>query len=186
MQRLFIGIELSKQTKLLLNGLSVNLAGGIENAKWVRQENIHMTLKFLGNTPDEKTEAIKQVLQNVAARFRKFSFTLDEPGCFPREDRATVIWVGVRFGASELIELARVIDMVLADIGFKTEKRLFKPHVTLARIKTPTPVNNVFADTDVSEIIGHVVNVAALTVFKSTLSPKGAHYDVLARIPLSP
>lgn len=186
MPHLFIGIELSHQTKLVLKNLSINLADRIDGARWTPQENMHLTLKFLGETPISKLDEVEKVLYESTAHFRKFSFTLDKPGFFPGEKRAKIIWVGVRFGASELIELANAINDGLAGIGFEKDIKPFKPHITIARIKAPKQPDNAFGNIDISNILGHVVNMGAITIFESTLTSKGALYNAIARIPLRP
>jgi 2'-5' RNA ligase len=157
----------------------------IDNAKWIPRENMHITVKFLGDTPDTKIAPIETVLREVAEHFRRFSITLDKPGCFPRPEKANVLWVGLRFGAHELEELAKAVDLALSKLGYATEKRPFQPHITIARIKTPSNVCRLFDNLDYSAIKGNVVNIPALTIFKSVLSPKGAKYEVLNRVMLS-
>jgi 2'-5' RNA ligase len=185
MPRLFVGVELSDQVRLLLEHLSKQMSEHVDDAKWIPRENMHITVKFLGDTPDAKIEAIKTVLYEVAERFRRFSITLDKPGCFPKPEKANVLWVGLRFGASELEALAKEVDASLSKLGYDTEKRAFRPHITVARIKTPANVCQLFDNLDYSAIKGSVVNISALTLFKSVLSPKGAKYEVISRVPLS-
>lgn len=186
MPRLFIGVELSTQTKLLLNNIALDLSNNFRDLKLVQQDNLHLTLKFLGDTQESKLVAIISTLREVAKIFRKFSFTLDAPGCFPKANNATVFWIGVRHGFSELSELAKEIDIALGNIGFHEENKPFKPHITIARMKKPTAIHNAFNEIDISEVHGRVVNVTALTIFKSTLSAKGAIYEVIEKISLNP
>ncbi|MBI4733612.1 MAG: RNA 2',3'-cyclic phosphodiesterase, partial [Rubrobacteridae bacterium] len=181
-----LGIELSPQTRTLLECLMQELSADISNTKWISKDNLHLTLKFLGDTPNTKQPLIEETTREAISGFRKFSATLDKPGSFPNENKARVIWVGIRFGAAELISLAGKIDQYLIEHGFQTENKPFKPHITLARIKTPIPVGAALHKIDTADISGHVINVSAVTIFESTLSKQGAKYEIVSRIPLKP
>ncbi len=81
----------------------------VDGARWVAPENIHLTLKFLGTTSDDKLDEIAAAIEETVSNFRKFYFSLDGLGAFPSTKRARVIWVGVHHGANELIGLSKAI-----------------------------------------------------------------------------
>lgn len=103
--------------------------------KWVEPERIHLTLRFLGNTPVDQVEPIGTVLDTVAAANAPFSLSLDRLGCFPNERRPRVIWVGLKGDVHALQTLKAALDKALAPLGWEPEERRFHAHLTLGRVK---------------------------------------------------
>jgi len=169
----------------MLHGISTELMDKIENARWVSQGNIHLTLKFLGSTPEENLDDIENAVREAVSGFRKFYFSLGGLGTFPNARRARVVWVGINHGASELVELSQTIDKALTPLGFEPESKEFKPHITLARIKTPKSIEAALSEFKDDSFTGRLVNVDGVTIFKSTLKRTGAEYESLRYIPLS-
>lgn len=157
----------------------------IEDARWVSQGNIHLTLKFLGSTPEEKLDDIENAVSEAVHGFRKFFFSLGDMGAFPSARRARVIWIGVHHSASELVELSKTIEEALVPLGFEPENKEFKPHLTLARIKVPKSIEDVLSEFQDDTFTGRIVNVDGITIFKSTLKRTGAEYESIRYIPLS-
>lgn len=184
--RLFIGVELPGDVKRLLNDVSSSLKDQVPGARWVRPDNIHLTLKFLGSTPEDKLDDIVAALEGVVEDFRKFYFSLGEVGGFPSKKRARVLWVGVQHGAAELIALSKAIEDALAPLGFEREKREPTPHITIARINQPKSVEQAVAEIDLATCAGRLVNVDSLTIFQSRLKRSGAEYTPLRQISLNP
>lgn len=156
----------------------------IDGARWVAPENIHLTLKFLGATPDDKLDEIEAAVEKAVSGFRKFYFSLDELGAFPSAKRARVIWVGIHHGANELIELSKAIENAMAPLGFEPENKAFKPHITLARIKNPKPIEAALSKVPAEGFSGRVINVDGVVIFESHLKRTGAEYEPARFIPL--
>jgi 2'-5' RNA ligase len=147
------------------------------SVKWVKKENLHITLKFLGET-DKKT-AIEDKMKEIAEEFSSFNVSLRKIGAFPSSKRAKILWVGVEEGMEELIELFSTIENKLSPLGFEKEVRKFTPHITFARVKKgnyslPEQIDFSFDSFPVNEV----------ALFKSTLTPKGPIYEILSSIPL--
>ena len=145
--------------------------------KWVEKENLHITLKFLGET-DKKTD-IEKKIKEIENRFSPFEVSLKDIGAFPTPKRARILWIGVEEGMEKLCELFKAIDNKTAELGFEEETRKFTPHITFARVKKekyslPENINFSFDPFPVNEVV----------LFKSTLTPKGAIYESLSKIPL--
>lgn len=187
MLRLFIGIDLPLQIKHMLNDIETDLKSQLgDTARWVSKDNIHLTLKFLGDTPEDKVDEIEASIEHAVQNFRKFYFTLGGMGAFPTVRQARVIWVGVHHGAPEIVELSKAIEKALGRIGFKSELKAFKPHITLARLKMPKPVESALSSVSPDIFPGRVINVDGITIFESHLKPTGAEYTTLRYINLSP
>jgi RNA 2',3'-cyclic 3'-phosphodiesterase len=106
---------------------------GGNDVRWVRLESLHVTLRFLGPTPDEQLAGVGEAVRNVAAGGQPFDVQLARAGAFPHPDRPRVLWIGVTDGATELSDLALALNSSLARQGWPVDERAFRPHLTLAR-----------------------------------------------------
>jgi RNA 2',3'-cyclic 3'-phosphodiesterase len=103
--------------------------------RWARPENVHLTLKFLGDVREEALDGLSAALGEVCARHAPFDAALVGLGAFPSARRARVLWAGVDAGSDQLRSLAADVDAALAPLGFEREKRPYVPHLTLGRIR---------------------------------------------------
>lgn len=186
--RLFIGIELDEKVRAsaaaIAHSLKRRLARRID-ARWVPSENLHITLWFIGNVPDERADAI---LRAVDRPFATGSFDLHIAGlgAFPASGAPRVFWLGVRSGAESLAHLYAQLAAWLQPMGFEPERRPYSAHLTIARVREMrgrdyaglrTLLGGMAADAGTCRI-------QAVTVFRSHLSPKGATYEAVLRVPL--
>ena len=183
--RLFIAIELSSEIRKNLGKLIDLLKTKGEGVKWVNPENIHLTLKFLGETPPSKIQEITDSLKKSAKKFSSFSLSVKGTGCFPSEKKPPrVLWVGVEHN-DYLDEFQKEIEMNLKKIGFPEEGRKFIPHLTLGRVKSPIKLGSIKEELKkYEEKFFGKVRVNEVVLFQSILKPEGAEYIPLARISL--
>lgn len=106
------------------------------HASWVKPGNIHLTLKFLGDTDPDRIPGIQYTLTETLASYTRFQLLLDSVGVFPDTKNPRVLWLGLKDGEGALKTLQTDIEKALESIGFPKEQRPFSPHVTLARIKS--------------------------------------------------
>ncbi|MDD5428026.1 MAG: RNA 2',3'-cyclic phosphodiesterase [Candidatus Omnitrophica bacterium] len=180
--RTFVAIELSEDIKSALDQVESHLKYSGADVKWVAKENIHLTLKFLGEIDEAKCEKVKSILDTIAKSTKPFEISLKDIGAFPNIDHPKVIWVGLDKGAVESIELAGKIDSELAKIGFEKETRPFTAHLTIGRVRSP---KNKQAMKE--KITGYQLPAAStphfsagtLTLFQSKLTPSGSIYTKL-------
>lgn len=144
------------------------------NVKWVDKDNLHLTLKFLGEVEELKSESVKAKLGNIAQRFTNFSFTYQGISAFPNKRRAKVIFVAVKDG-EKIIELMKIIDNDLSTLGFNREKS-YVPHLTLGRARVPLDISH--SDVNFSPL---TVNASGLSLIKSTLTRYGPIYEVISQ-----
>jgi 2'-5' RNA ligase len=177
MVRLFVGVELPEDICERLASLS----GGVPGARWVPAENIHLTLRFIGEVDGGEAEDIFHALR--AVRPRRFDLTLSGVGHFDKGDDVRQLWVGVERNA-ELFALRDRIESVLVRQGLEPEGRRFTPHVTLARLRD-TPLHRV------STFLAHnslfragPIPVDHFTLFSSYLQGSGPIYTAEAEYPL--
>ena len=160
------------------------LKPSLDGARWVSPHNVHLTLKFLGPTTAEQINDVTSAIEQGSMGFRKFSFSLGDLGGFPSINRARVLWVGVRHGERELIRLNQAIEKALAPLGFEPEEKQYRPHITLARFKTPKSIADAISKVPTESLFGRFVNVDGITIFQSRLKRSGAEYEPLRHVPL--
>ncbi len=181
--RVFIAIKLTPEIETRLSGIQNKLKTSGAGVKWVEPQNIHLTLKFLGERDDKKIEAIKAVLNETAARWKEYDLEPSSIGAFPSISRPSVIWAGIAKGREETTRLAADIEEGIAKTGIPKEKRPFACHITLGRVKTP---GNTQRLAEVLRSLGEdlpqgqvMLRVERITLFKSTLTAKGPVYEAL-------
>lgn len=180
--RLFIAIDLSPEIKNRLSSAVKILKPVASDIKWVAPENYHLTLKFLGETDDSRVETIKQVLEKVASKHRRFYLSVRGTGSFPPgQVRMRVIWVGFQAGP-ELYALQSELEEALSQEGFSREERPFTPHLTIGRAREPRKQERLKAELDRmgAEEYG-TMEVSEINLFQSILRPEGPEYRIISR-----
>ena len=131
LMRLFVAIDIPEDIRSLLAGLATKLRTACRSARWARIEGLHVTLKFIGETPAEKMEMINSALAAIPFRAPVF-INFRGIGFFPNAGRPRVLWAGIESNP-QLTELAAAVDVALEPLGIPREGRAFTPHLTLAR-----------------------------------------------------
>lgn len=189
MLRLFIAVELPDPMRSALATLQDELAGVVPRdvMRWVRPEGIHLTLKFLGDVPEEQCGEIETALM-PAAGLAPFTVTVRGLGCFPNFRRPRVVWVGLEGQTSALHALRDLVEREIAPLGYPTERRKFHPHLTLGRVRRRSSKHDVLelgeqlAETSVTEL--GQMEIASVSLMRSQLRPQGAIYSCLKRVDL--
>ena len=144
--------------------------------RWTKQENVHLTLKFLGEVPDDTLEVLRDALREACSAHAPFDARLRGLGAFPTPRRARVVWAGVDEGAEEMTALAASVESALEPLGFRTEGRPYVPHATLGRARK-RPVGIDLPGAGVPD--APVFRVGSAELVKSTLAPGRSIYEVL-------
>jgi 2'-5' RNA ligase len=177
MYRLFVAIDLPGKVKRELAGITGNLAG----ARWVPGNQLHLTLRFIGEADEALFQAIKTILTGV--RGASFSLAMKGVGHFPPGKHPRVLWVGTEGGAP-LLELQREVESALAAAGIAPEERRFSPHITLARLKeTPAAAVAAFEER-FGAFRTEPFPVREFYLYSSTLTREGAIHTREASYPL--
>ena len=183
--RTFIAVELDEELKDNLRHMQRGLAEQVapRSIRWVRPEGVHLTLKFLGDTPEDKVGAIQNALVQAAATVAPFAFTVGGLGCFPSTRRPRVVWVGLSEPTGTLAALRNAVETHVAPLGFPTEKRPFHPHLTLGRVQRRATKSEVreIGEVVAGSAIGTIdeMSVGVVSFIKSDLRPSGAVYTLL-------
>lgn len=137
--RTFIAVELSPRVMTRAGDLIDELRVVGAEVNWVRPQQMHLTLKFLGDVPDTETPDICRVIKQVADDFEPFEIVCRGAGAFPNLQEPRTLWIGIQDGAEELKRLQSEIDDALkAKLGYGREQRAFHPHLTIGRVKHAT------------------------------------------------
>jgi 2'-5' RNA ligase len=192
--RLFVALDIDAEIRQRIARFLEGVREFAPDARWVRAESLHLTLKFIGEQPDGKLEAIKQALAAIRGQAPGLNFR--GYGFFPTVRSARVFWVGVD-ADEHLAQLAAQVENALEPAGIKAEARAFSPHLTLARGQTGAPQrrpgdrpNRVFQRLQDKLTALPAPEFGTMTareffLYQSTLSPAGSRYTQLQRFPLS-
>jgi 2'-5' RNA ligase len=187
--RTFIAVEIPREIQSAIYQSTVNLRQTINRSyiRWVPPQNIHITLKFLGDVSPANLELLKQMLKAETAQVDHFSIQVGTLGVFPGLRYPRVIWIGID-APPALESLQRGIETATTRLGYEAENRPFSPHLTIARfnLRISTAelpqVRAILEKTSVG-ILGKV-DVDAVHLFKSDLKPSGVIYSRLYTAPL--
>ncbi|GIV16313.1 MAG: RNA 2',3'-cyclic phosphodiesterase [Armatimonadota bacterium] len=185
--RLFFAIWLDEHTRrrvaLVQETMKRALAG--QRISWVKQENLHLTLRFLGEQDEQGLRRAIEAAQTVACEHQPFRFVVKGAGAFPDPRRARVLWVGVEEPVEPLYHLAYQLEKYLRQHGFPPEDKPFRSHITLARIKEPPPAQVVqrLIESLPGEPLGSV-EARSFVLMQSVLHPNGSLYTPVEEFPL--
>lgn len=184
--RAFIAIEMPAKIIDGLKEIQHELKDTSNKVTWVKPENIHLTIKFLGDIEADKIDSIAGLLEGAAAKSHSFDISVKGVGGFPTIDNPRVLWVGIEESNVNLFALYNNIEDALSAISFAKEERPFKPHLTLGRIKFLKDKKGLrerierFKDITLGQYM-----VDSICLFQSRLTPEGAVHIKLEKIELT-
>ena len=191
MWRLFIAFELPEDVLQEIETIQNRLQKAIPEkaARWVHPEGIHLTLKFLGDTPEDRVQAVTEGIRRAAEGIHPITLRAEGLGCFPDTRRPRNVWVGVKGDLDALRALHRAIEQEMAPLGFEPEDRRFDPHLTLARTaryatrEDQTRLGKVVEESHVGLLA--TWEAQAVSLIRSHLRPSGAVYERVAEVALT-
>ncbi|HQE92078.1 MAG TPA: RNA 2',3'-cyclic phosphodiesterase [Anaerolineae bacterium] len=188
--RTFIAVPLSAQVvdRLAETQRALRRRCPEQAVAWIKPENIHLTLFFLGDMVPECQASVEAAMTAIARHAHPLTFTVQGLGAFPNVNRPRVIWVGLDEPTGQLALLHRAVNEAMASIGFQPEDRRFSPHLTLGRIRQRASreeaqaVGDAIRGTEVGQL--GTVLAEEMIFFRSVLKSSGAEYTPLARFTL--
>ena len=187
--RAFIAVELPAELKRELAELEAQLKKNSPPVvKWVDPNNIHITLKFLGEISEDSIGELMLAVEEAAQEMQSFQLEIREVGAFPNLERPHVLWVGVKGELEKISQLQKKIESNTEQLGFRRESRAFSPHLTLGRVRDEARPNErhrlgkLLTDTAFTAL--HNVNVDAVHLMKSQLTPTGSIYTCIGSVKL--
>jgi RNA 2',3'-cyclic 3'-phosphodiesterase len=191
MPRLFIAFEIAEDVLDAVQDELRRLKQTGADVRWAARDHLHVTLRFLGEVPEESIGAVEEMLVAACARFGRMDLEARGVGTFPAGARPRVVWVGVQ-GKDEahraaLHGLRSAVHDGASALGFPTDRDEFRPHLTLGRVKGPAKIRPLvdLVREDRDREFGRF-EVGELVLFRSQLSRDGSVYTALRRAPLGP
>jgi 2'-5' RNA ligase len=185
--RVFVAVDISEEARQLAAERIKILRTEFSDLRvgWDKPEKLHLTLKFLGEISEEKLPQIIAATQNALNGIAPFHLAIESQGAFPPRGAPRVLWLGVKDKTQKLDEIQKRLETEFEQIGFERERRNFKPHLTVARLKEPSNsirLTELHLKTEFPTII---FDVSEIAVYKSDLHPTGSVYTKLAKIGLT-
>lgn len=183
--RAFIAIPLDLKIQQAIERIQNHLKKTNSEVKWVKPENIHITLKFLGDIDLRQINSVKEVLANLTQNTKRFTIELTRLGAFPNIDRPRTLWVGLKDSKQRLNQFSMSLEKALGKIRFQAYEKSFSPHITIGRIRSSENIKALsrsILEYHVPE--GLSQTTSNITLYKSTLNSEGPAYEPLYQIKL--
>ncbi|MBN1396039.1 MAG: RNA 2',3'-cyclic phosphodiesterase [Pirellulales bacterium] len=200
--RAFVAVEISEPLRARAGELIAALDGSAANVKWVEPHNLHLTLKFLGETHQRQIADVCRAVERGAASVAPFHLEVRGAGAFPNAARPRTVWLGAGAGAEEMVLLHDRVEAELGELGFREEHRRFQTHLTIGRVRGGKRGQSPFVQStrravpangdgplflaelgallkQHADFTAGVMTVEQLTVFSSRLTPAGPIYETI-------
>ena len=183
--RCFLAIELPEPVREALACLCARLRRSDARVSWPRPGNLHLTLRFLGEIDAACSDAIQALLRTELSSHPAMRLHVNGTGAFPNLRRPSVVWAGVSGSDAELVTIQAACEAAAQSVGLKPEPKVFRPHITLGRIREPARLGSLIAALErEKDFDGGEFLAAGVTLFSSILTPQGAVYEPVAAFPL--
>lgn len=148
--------------------------------KWVEPENLHITLRFVGEVDEFRVPVIRSAAREASETTGKFDISLGCVGAFPNPRKARILWLGLDDGSRESVFLFSSLEKKLVKAGFEAERKRYHPHITLARLRNPSSLalESFNPPTNLS------FSASNFTLYQSTLTPQGPIYEIIEEFEL--
>jgi len=175
--RCFVAIEIPDDLKSKIDQYIYSLKQIAPKIKWIKARNLHITLKFLGEIPQNLVQQVQNELLGITKIVNPFNMSIQDSGFFPNQNKPRVVWLGMQNnGNNSIFKIHEWIDNRLEPLGFDKEKRRFSPHLTLGRIKFPGNYSELAEYISQNEFQSFDFKVNEVVLMKSVLKPSGAEY----------
>jgi len=176
-----VAIELTDVVRDALREIQDALGRAADGVRWVRPEQLHLTVKFLGETPDGEVSRVAEAVARSAARSRVCEMQLTDCGCFPPRGPVRIVWVGTHDESGALQECVNAVEEEMETIGVPKELRAFSAHLTIGRAAEGRWASGIRTAVERCTVKPIRQSVGELTLMSSVLSAKGPSYSVVAR-----
>lgn len=184
--RTFISFETPPAVRNELNAFQSRLKETDIDVKWESQEKFHVTITFLGEVQISTIDSLIERIRQTVTLYSKFDIIYTSFGCFPNKQHPQVVWVGCENTDGKLLRLKTAIDKELYSFGFEVDRKPFRPHVTLGRVKSGRGLPHLLSILENLTFEPRVATIGEIAVMKSELHPQGAKHSILQLIQLSP
>lgn len=184
--RCFVAVELEQSVRSAIARFVLQELPAGPDVRWCGEDQMHITLKFLGDVDDARLSRVCEIVADTATRLTPFDLTIGGLGCFPPRGSPRVMWMGVDDPDGRCAKWVAAADLELANLGFERERRAFTPHITLGRPKSRAGgalVARLVETMDGPPAMK--MRVKSLTLFGSRRSPSGSQYVPMLKAPLA-
>ncbi len=182
--RTFIAFDTPDPVKEAMSNLQTELKRSQADVRWESSQKFHATIKFLGDVQENKLLEVLEQIRATVSLHQSFEVVYQSLGIFPDKRHPKVVWIGCSNYNGELMKLKNALDIVLKPYGFPIEVRTFHPHITLGRVKSECDINDLLSMLENLTFEPRSARIDRIVTLKSTLTPHGSEYTVLASAPL--
>ncbi len=179
-RRIFIAVDISNEARqrVVQHIDEMRQLTKAVRVRWERPEKLHITLKFLGDVNDRQLAHVRDIVGSIAKTEEPLTAELAGTGVFPNEQRAHVLWIGMRRGGDKVIEIARQVESMCGQFGFAEDDRAFSPHLTIARLKDRRHSRELIVQHLEANFEPVAFEVREFKIYESKLLPSGSIYTV--------
>lgn len=183
MKRIFTAIDISDAARKMCADYIQNLRGEFPDLRvgWEKPEKLHLTLKFLGDTDEMQLSNLIEAVTAATRQISDFKLRIIETGAFPSAKNARILWLGVRDAAGDLSKLNELLETEGERRGFAREKRNFKPHLTIARLREPHKSARLIERHLRGSFESEKFSVSEATIYESRLQKSGSIYSIISK-----
>ena len=181
--RLFIALPTPHQVADRIGAIRDDLRATRADVRWEPDDKLHATLKFLGDTDEQIVPALITSIEGIARSQGEVRLTYEGLGCFPDTQRPNVIWAGITASDDALSTLHEKIESAMESFRFERERRQFRPHLTLGRVKGPKNLQSLIARMESVTLRSEPATIRDIELVKSELRPGGSVYTILRNMP---
>ena len=182
--RLFVAIELSEVVRRVLAETQRKLGASCPDVRWIAAEQLHLTVKFLGEVADSDVDSVCQAVARAASSSRPFVMWTAECGCFPERGPVRIVWTKAVEESGLLAGCVEAVEAQIEPLGFPREHRPFAAHITIGRVKDDRSRGRLRSQVEAHQTKSVEQEVTSLTLMASKLSPKGSIYTAVSRAKL--
>ncbi|MFH1061297.1 MAG: RNA 2',3'-cyclic phosphodiesterase [Candidatus Omnitrophota bacterium] len=182
--RAFIALEISSELQEELKEIQKQLMQLPGEIAWIRPENLHISIRFLGDITQEQVNIIVQINEKIAKKLKSFPISLSVLGVFPYISDPHILWAGIGSGYSQVTQINTLVSNELSSMKLKYEDKHFHPHITLARIKSIKNKSELAEMIDKIKLRIASEEISKLILYKSETTPKGAIYTKISEVQL--
>jgi 2'-5' RNA ligase len=183
MKRIFTAIDISDEARSKVSDYVENLRAGFPRLRvgWEKPEKLHLTLKFVGDVSDAQLKNLIVAVEKTAKQISAFHLQLKETGAFPSPRNARIFWLGLKDEQGSLQKLNEILESECEQSGFAREKRSFKAHLTIARLREPQNSKELAQNHLLNEFEAIEFTAGEIVIYASKLLPHGSIYSVVSK-----
>ena len=180
-KRIFVAVDISDEARRKVADYIETLRNKFPRLRvgWDKPEKLHLTLKFIGDTDEKQLETLDMIVEKIASEISNFKFQISNTGVFPSVKNARVLWIDILDEKGSLAELNRQIEIECVKNGFPREKRNYKSHLTIARLREPHLSGKLVENHLQTNFEPVEMEVSAIVIYESRLQPTGSIYSIV-------